>query len=211
MPMDHSDFERAVFQFDSVHRADPETVFWHGSELPRACLYHKRLNYWVEHFVEHASEPLRLAAHCQHLRRWVILRADYPEGTAGYRQWRKALSDFHVQEANSILREAGYTDTTVGQVRDFLTKKNLKSDPEMQLFEDAICLVFFEIDFANFAHKHNRDKLTRILRKVWIKMSENGREMAPLIAKHFPKELKNLFDEVIGQAGERIRDEGRTE
>jgi hypothetical protein len=201
MPKQSSNFERAISQFDSVHREDPETVTWQGSEVPRACLYHERLKHWVGHLDEDASAALRLAAHCQHLRRWVIPRADYPEGLAGYRQWRKALSDFHIQEANSILIEAGCDDVTIGRVRDFLTKKNLKRDREMQLFEDAICLVFFETELADLAEKHNRDKLIRILRKVWMKMSENGREVAQLIAKQLPKELHDFLDEAIDQTG----------
>jgi hypothetical protein len=197
---DSSNFERAVSRFDAVHREDPETVISHGSEIPRACLYHDRLSHWADHLHEHASEPLRLASHCQHLRRWVISRTDYPEGLMGYRQWRRVLSDFHVQEASSILREAGYDDAMIGRVHDFLTKKNLKRDPEVQLFEDAICLVFFETELAELAEKHNRDKLIEILRKVWRKMSETGREVAHDIVKQLPNKLQGLFAEAIGQA-----------
>ncbi len=69
MPEDLSCFKRAVSQFDFAHREDPETDMAHRSAIPRACLYHERLDYWVEHLDENASEPLRLAAHCQHLRR----------------------------------------------------------------------------------------------------------------------------------------------
>ena len=201
MPKDLSSFKRAVSQFDSVHRGDPETVIAQGSEIPRACFYHERLVYWVERLDENASEPLRLAAYCQHLRRWKIPRADYPEGLTGHRRWRRALSDFHVQEASSILREAGYDDGAISRVRDFLMKKNLKSDPEIQLFEDAICLVFFETELADFAGKHDKDRLIRILRKVWMKMSENGREAAQHLAKQLPNKLQDLFDEAIIQAG----------
>ena len=64
----------------------------------------------------------------------MIPRADYPEGLTGYRSWRRALSDFHVQEASSILLDAGYDDATISRVRNFLTKTNLKRDTEMQLF-----------------------------------------------------------------------------
>jgi hypothetical protein len=201
MPKVLSSFKRAIAQFNSVHREDPETVVAQGSEIPRACLYHKRLNYWVEHLDENASEPMRLASHCQHLRRWMIPRVDYPDGLIGYRKWRRALSDFHVQEASSILREAGYDDAIISRVRDFLTKTNLKRDTEMQLFEDAVCLVFFETELADFADKHDRDRLIRILRKIWMKMSENGREAARQLAKQLPDKLQDLFVEAIIQAG----------
>ncbi len=199
MLKDSVKFERAISRFDSVHREDPETVLSQGSQIPRACLYHERLSHWVDHLDEDASEPLRLAAHCQHLRRWMIPRADYPEGLKGYRRWRRALADFHVQEASSILREAGYGDATIGQVQEFLTKKNLKHDPGMQLFEDAICLVFFEIELADFAGKYSREKSLRTLRKIWLKMSEHGREVAQQVAKQLPTELHDVFYEAIKQ------------
>jgi hypothetical protein len=82
-----------------------------------------------------------------------------------------------------------------------LTKKNLKRDTEMQLFEDAICLVFFETELAEFAGKHDRDRLIRILRKVWMKMSENGREAARQLAQQLPDKLQDLFNAAIVQAG----------
>jgi len=194
-------FARAVTKFYSVHREDPESVVWHGSEMPRACLYHERLNYWVEELDPDAPEPLRLAAHCQHLCRWAIPRTDYPEGLAGYRRWRRALAEFHVKEASTILRNVGYDDSTVDRVRDFLTKKNLKRDPEVQRFEDAICLVFFEIELTEFAGKHDRDRLIRILRKVWLKMSGDGQQVAVRLTKQLPDQVQGLFDEAIVQAG----------
>jgi hypothetical protein len=200
MPQDLSNFERAISEFDAIHREDPETTVWWGAEIPRASLYHERLVHWVEHLDPNAVEPMRLAAHCQHLRRWVIPRTDYPEGLAGYRSWRSALMDFHVREANAILREVGYDDATISRVQDFLTKKNLKRDAEVQLFEDAICLVFFEMELTDFAGKHDRDRLIRILRKVRAKMSQDGWEVARQLATQLPDELHDLIDEAISQA-----------
>lgn len=199
MRKDSSQFRRAISQFDAIHRKDPETAVRHGSETPRASLYHERLAHWVEHLDPNASEPLRLAACCQHLRRWVIPRTGYPEGLKGYRSWRGALTDFHVKEASSILREVGYDDSTISRVRDFLTKKNLKRDAEVQLFEDAICLVFFETELTEFAGKHDRDRLIRILRKVRTKMSQNGWEVAQQLAQQLPNELHDLIDKAITQ------------
>ena len=105
----------------------------------------------------------------------------------------------HVQEASSILREIGYDDATIGRVGDFLTKKNLKRDAEVQLFEDAICLVFFEMELTDFAGKHDRDRLIRILRKVAMKMSQNGWEVAQQLTKQLPNEVRDLVDKAISQ------------
>jgi hypothetical protein len=194
-------FERAVALFAAAHREDPETVISHGAEIARARLYHQRLAHWVEQLDPNASEPLRLATHCQHLRRWAIPRADYPQGLTGYRHWRRALTDFHVQEATAMLREAGYDNTTMDRVQDFLTKNNLKRDAEVQRFEDAICLVFIEIEFLEFAGKHDRNQVIGILQKVWKKMSENGREIARQLAQKLPGKLQDIFDEAITETG----------
>jgi len=194
-------FERAISEFNLIHREDPVTAVRHGTKIPRALLYHERLSHWVDKLEPNASVPLQLAARCQHLRRWAIPRASYPEGLAGYRHWRSALTDFHVQEASTILREVGYDDATIGRVQQFLAKKDLERKPEVQLFEDAICLVFFETELANFSGKHDRDRLIRILRKVWMKMSLNGRENARHLAKELPVGLQDLLDEAIFEAG----------
>lgn len=193
MPQRLSSFDRAISAFDAVHREDPKQLIWRDAEIPRASLYHERLVHWVEYLNPRAAEPLRLAAHCQHLRRWVIPRTDYPEGLAGYRSWRSKLMNFHVQEAETILREAGYDDATISRVQDFLIKRNLKQDAEVQLFEDAICLVFFEMELAEFAGKHEKDRLIRILRKVRGKMSPDGWEVAQQLAKQLPDELHDLI------------------
>ena len=54
-----------------------------------------------------ASEPLRLAARCQHLCRWMIPRDSYPMTRAGYLKWREDLKHFHAEKAGAILRELG--------------------------------------------------------------------------------------------------------
>jgi hypothetical protein len=64
----------------------------------------------------------------------------------------------------------------------------------VQLFEDAICLVFFEMELTDFAGKHDRDRLIRILRKVRMKMSQNGWEVAQQLTKQLPNELCDLVD-----------------
>jgi hypothetical protein len=195
MSVNPSSFERAASRFDSAHREDPEIAVWQGAKISRASLYHARLVHWVEHLDPDAADPLRLAARCQHLRRWAIPRADYPDGLVGYRNWRSALTDFHLQEASSILREVGYDDASIRRVQDFLAKKNLKRDADVQLFEDAICLVFFETELAELASKHDRDRLIRILRKVRMKMSQRGWEAAQPLVRQLSPELRDLVDQ----------------
>jgi hypothetical protein len=59
-----------------------------------------------------------------------------------------------------------------------LKKERLKADPETQALEDVICVVFLENYFAEFAAKHEAEKVVGILKRTWAKMSQVGREAA---------------------------------
>ena len=97
--------------------------------------------------------PRSSASRCaaSHIRRWTAPRDRYPEGRDGYRRWRTDLGRFHADTAGDILREVGYDDATVGRVRALLRKERLKADPEVQLLEDVVCLVFLGHYLTPFA------------------------------------------------------------
>jgi hypothetical protein len=166
---DRAQFESAIARFDALNSADP-----HGRELT----YAQRMTAWLDRLEPAASEPLRLAARAQHLMRWKIPRESFPKDRAGYLKWRTTLYDFHADRAGKVMRDAGYDDATIARVRSLIRKENLKSDPEAQLLEDVICLVFLENYFAEFAKDHDEEKLIRILRKTWKKMSLHGHQAA---------------------------------
>ncbi|MFQ5950043.1 MAG: DUF4202 domain-containing protein [Nitrospiria bacterium] len=171
-------FSETIERFDAVNRDDPNREAFHGKEYPKELLYAERMTAWLMRLAPDASEPLRLAARCQHIARWQIPRTDYPMDRRGYHQWRMALNRFHAKKAGEILREVGYDDETVTRVQGFMLKKRLKADPEMQLLEDVICLVFLESYFADFSKKHDENKLIIIVQKTWKKMSPRGHEAA---------------------------------
>ena len=68
----------------------------------------------------------------------------------------------------------------------------------MQLFEDAICLVFLTLQFVNFAAKlSDADKMVGIVRKTWAKMTDVGRGVvANELVGALPEDLK----EIVGRA-----------
>jgi hypothetical protein len=88
------------------------------------------------------------------------------------------LYSFHAEEAGEILRDAGYDEPIVTRVGALLRKEKLKADPEAQALEDTACLVFLEFEFAEFAARHDDEKMIRILRRTWAKMSERGHQAA---------------------------------
>src|SRR5438094_6450406 len=106
-PLNASNFEAALRRFDQENSCDPNIQLVDGQALPREVAYARWLTDWVLKLAPDASEPLRLAARCQHLCRWLVPRQSYPMTRAGYLQWREGLKKFHAQKAGEILREVG--------------------------------------------------------------------------------------------------------
>ncbi|MGF1671128.1 MAG: DUF4202 domain-containing protein, partial [Balneolaceae bacterium] len=88
------------------------------------------------------------------------------------------LKEYHARRAGDILEKVGYDDETIKRVQKLVMKKGIKTDPEVQILEDVICLVFLRWYFEDFSKKHEDEKLIRILKKTLRKMSVDGREKA---------------------------------
>jgi len=177
-PADPRRFAAALRRFDEENARDPNTESADGVAQPCELLYARRLSDWVLRLCPDASEPLRLAARCQHLCRWEIPRHSYPMTRAGYLQWRTTLKKFHAQKAGDILRELGYPEDEVRRVQDLNLKKQFPGDPEARVLEDALCLVFLQYQFAALAVKTAEDKTINALQKSWHKMTAAARAEA---------------------------------
>lgn len=194
-PPDDARFRAAIDRFDAANAADPNMTIVDGVPQPKELIYARRMTEWLNRLEPNASEPVRLAARCQHLLRWSIPRDAYPMDRAGYLKWRTTLYDFHADRAAEILRDVGYDDATIARVRSLMRKEKLKADPEMQLLEDVICLVFLEHYFAEFAADHDDEKLLRILRRTWAKMSPRGQEAA--LGLRLPERERKLIETAL--------------
>jgi hypothetical protein len=187
--------ERAALdRFGAAHREDPRTIQVGGVAMPWSVHYHERLAYWVRRFDPEASAPLRLAAACQHIRRWQVPRTDYEVGRRGYRKWRSDLAAMHARTAREVLSEVGYDGPTVARVEVLIRKVGLGSDPDVQLFEDAICMVFFESEYVDLASKHDDAKVVDILRRTWTKMSPKGHAAALALSAGLPDRERRLVE-----------------
>jgi len=195
-------FEAALRRFDEENARDPNTENAGGAAHPRELLYSRWLTEWVLRLCPEASEELRLAARCQHLCRWMVPRESYPMTRAGYLKWREALKQFHAQKAGDILREVGYAEEVVARVQSLNLKKNLPQDPEGQVLEDALCLVFLEHQFADLASKTAEDKMLNALRKAWNKMTPAAQAQA-LKLSHGPREHA-LLEKALRPAGKEV-------
>jgi hypothetical protein len=69
---------------------------------------------------------------------------------------------------------AGYGRDDAARVGAIVRKERLRGDPEVQMLEDVVCIVFLEHYLADFMGKTDEAKLARILAQTWNKMSEQG-------------------------------------
>ena len=181
MIIDTSRFQQAIAKFDAANAQDPNQEIFDGKSYPKELLYAQRMTAMLERFAPDASEAVQLAVRCQHICRWKSPRNAYPMDGVGYKQWRTDLYKFHGETAGAIMREVGYDDDMIAKVQALLRKEKLKVNPETQMLEDVVDLVFLQHYLADFVTKYSHyeeEKLLGILRKTWRKMSDNGHAAA---------------------------------
>jgi hypothetical protein len=145
-------FIEACRLFDAANNEDPNLEPGpDGQPVPKELLYAQRMSACLARVAPNAPEAVQLAARAQHIRRWCIPRADFPMTRPGYHQWRNTLKKYHAELAGQLMAQAGYEPEAITQVQQLLQKQNLQSDPDVQLLEDVICLVFLEYYFLPFA------------------------------------------------------------
>jgi hypothetical protein len=199
---DPARFNAAIAAFDAANSADPNRELDGRLRDPKELVYARRMSTMLQRFAPDAPEAVRLAVRCQHIRRWEIPRDRYPKTPEGYRAWRKRLMDFHAEVAGRILEAVGYDAEAVAHVQALIRKERLKRDPDSQLVEDVVDLVFLEHYLERFVAEHpeyDEAKLTDILQKTWAKMSERGRAAALKIVK-LPEALKPIVLRAVGGA-----------
>ena len=175
-------FQRAIAQIDAANAEDPTSLAVEGASRPKELVHAEMMTAWVQQLEPAPSEALLLAARGHHIRRWEHPRSTYPEGRGGYLRWRSDLHRFHAGEVATILREAGYGEEMVERVGKLVRKEGLGRDREVQVLEDALCLVFMETQFNELSGKLTREKMVEVVRKTWRKMSADGRERALAVA-----------------------------
>ncbi|MDU8941853.1 DUF4202 domain-containing protein [Ovoidimarina sediminis] len=162
-----------------------------GREVPEALLYGQRMSAELSRlFGDEVSDVLKIAARGQHIERWKIPRAGYPEGRTGYLTWRRDQGRAHAERLAGIMAAAGYDADACARVGVLLRKEGLKRDAEVQMLEDTICMVFLKHYFAAFAEKHPFPKVVDIVAKTARKLSEGGRNRV-LMEFDLPEDLAN--------------------
>jgi len=165
---------RALAAIDAANAGDPQQIVVRGRGRPKELAHAELVSEWIRTLEPDAGEALQLAARAHHLRRWEIPRSSYPEGRRGYHRWRNALHAHHAEQVGRILEAEGYPEALTGRVQELVTKRGLGSDPEVQVLEDALCLVFLETQLGEIAGRLAPEKLQDVLRKTLAKMSPRG-------------------------------------
>jgi ketosteroid isomerase-like protein len=148
---------------------------------------------------------LLLAARGHHVRRWTVPRATYPAGRAGYLRWRKALHEQQARELAAVLAQVGYDAATIARTRAIVRKEGLGRDRDVQVLEDALCLVFLETQLADVAARLEPGTLARVLVKTTNKMSDGARALTRDLPLGAPS--RRALDEALaGDAVQRYLD-----
>lgn len=171
-----SRFTEAIERIDAANSEDPRVELVAGEPRPKELLFAERVYHLVGELVDDPSEELLLAARAHTIRRWAIPRDRYPMTTVGYHEWRRALADYHAEQAAQILSEVGYASEAVGRVKAFITKDNWPADREARALEDADCLVFLETKLRDYVDDWDEKKMNRVLQRTFAKMTPDAQK-----------------------------------
>ena len=174
-------FQAAIAAFDQANTQDPNKEIVGGHEISKEFIYSIRMTEMQERYAPEASEAVKLAVRAQHIQRWMVPRSNYAMDKPGYMLWRTGLYEFHAETAGNLMQKVGYDETMIARVKTIVGKKELKTNPETQMMEDVVDLVFIEHYMLAFAGQHaeyDEAKWIVIIRKTWNKMSEHAHEFA---------------------------------
>ncbi len=190
-------YHQAIALFDAANAEDPNQ----DQGQPKELLYARRMTEMIERFAPDASEVAKLAVRAQHIRRWTVPRNTYPMTKEGYFAWRTGLYKFHAETAGELMRQAGYGDDLIEQVKKAVGKRALKVNPDTQMLEDTASLVFIEhymLDFAANKPDYDEDRWLEIIRKTWKKMSDAGHAFALSGQLKLPEPLLPIITKALG-------------
>lgn len=175
-------FAAAREAIDAANADDPVHLEVDGVARPKELVHADAVERWLRVVDPGADDLQVLAARAHHLRRWVTPRADYPDGRAGYLRWRADHKRRQADEVAAILARCGYDVDEQERVAGIVAKRNLAADPAVQAHEDALCLVFLELQFADVADQLGDERTIDVLRKTIAKMSPAGVAAAATIS-----------------------------
>jgi hypothetical protein len=175
-------YQIAIAQIDALHNADPNTVEHDGQAVSAEWLYSERMLQILLLHTPNADYVLKLAAKCQHNKRWEIPRSTFEINKKGYYQWRAAIMEHQLAVTTEALRQSGIEAADIELVCNALRSKNDKTHMQAAIIEDVACLVFIKWYLVDFASQFDVEKATVILKKTAAKMTDYGISIIPKTA-----------------------------
>lgn len=198
-------FDALVRAIDAANADDPRSTEIGGAKRPYEQVYSERMTARLAAMYPDASEALRIAARAQHIRRWDIPRADFPEGRAGYNDWRRTCREHHGKVISEIMGRHGYAPDEIARVVMLIKKEQLKKDRESQALENVVDVVFVEHYIEDFLAKYSsydEDKVIDIVGKTLRKMSPKGHQAA--LALDMPDAKRALIMKAVEREAETL-------
>jgi limonene-1,2-epoxide hydrolase len=190
----------ALAAIDDANAADPTVVTVRDRTGPKEIIHADLVTEWVLRLRPDADEALLLAARGHHFRRWTVPRSSYPTGRAAYLRWRKDLHAQHAKELGLVLADAGYDEATIARVQAIVRKDGLAragENDDVQVLEDALCLVFLETQLVEIAARLDPAKLPGVITKTARKMSGAG--LAQIAHVPLGPGARRLLDEAFAR------------
>ena len=187
-------YASAIAEIDAANADDPRATSMDGVARPYEVVYSERMSQRLAAMYPEASELLRIAARGQHVRRFDIPRARFPQGRNGYNEWRRTCREHHARLLRDIMTRHGYDSEDIGQVAKLVKKEQLKKDRESQALENVVDVVFIEHYLDEFYGKYSRyddAKIIDIIGKTLRKMSPKGHQAA--LALDLPERTRKLI------------------
>lgn len=173
----------ALAAIDAANAAGPDDA---------DLLYGQRMSDELALLYPDASASLQIACRGQHIERWLLPRASYPEGREGYLTWRRDQARRHAARVAEIMAIVGYGPDDIAAAERMLRKEGIKRDPQVQALEDVACFTFLRWYAGDFLATQDAESIDRIVNRTARKMSAMARaralEVFPLpepIAVHF--------------------------
>lgn len=171
---DPSRLTAALAAIDAANTQDPNVIVVGGESGPKELVHARMMTAWLQRLDPDADELQHLAARAHHFRRWSSPRSDYPDGRSGYLRWRTAARRRHAEQVQELLSAHGYTEAEADRVGAIIRKVGLGTDPQVQVHEDALCLVFLETQLSGVAVQLGADATIEVLVRTIPKMSPHG-------------------------------------
>lgn len=190
-----SPLEKVLEAIDQYNKKDPKKEVFEGKTQPNELIYAIRVSNWVKILNENPREELLIAARGVHIGRFEIPRENYPAGLKGYYQWKTYLHQYHAEKVAIIMKENDYGDESIKKVSDIIIRKNLKTNHDTQTLEDAVSLVFLEVQLLPLMAKSTEEKVLNAILKTWSKMSVAGQAKA--LQLQLPPEAMKIIQQAL--------------